>query len=794
MSKKTVVIMNILISFLCIISWNLHATNKTLEKKMLSFVLTNNPEKNEMGINIGCTYKAVPAFSNPADPKHTRLLDSDKPYNWNTTTGVNTKKQNVILDFKYPCRIDMVKLLFDKPQKPASVEVFVSDSVNGPWKSVGKMLNKNQSEIWWQLELKDVKARYVKLFHKLDKWGWYLREVKIYGNMMVADADNAKIVDNKLVLIEDGIPCSTIVVSDKPSSRVLAAALVFQSIAKRMTDAWIPIKMESNYDGKSAAIYVGDSKAVRERGIKVTQKVSDGDHYVIVRGGDYLALVGNDAPEYYWGLEERWLRGSVYAAYHTFETLDCGWFGPDPLWQVIPKRKTLSVPPIKLDERPAFLWRRAGMTGMKSEELRDAWREGGITHGGGHAYYRLVPPEKYKKKHPEWFGKGQPDITHPEVIALVVKNLRKKIDSFPAPMIVPFSFSSNDSGGYAVNERTKKIGNISAQQLYFANEVAKELNKTHPGRFRLLCLAYWHSHSPPKPMMKAEPGVHVMIVNEGNHTKPLDIPESKEIASSTSRNNTRELKAINGWLETGALTGIYEWYIPVIGNKIWADMPWQPGELTLRNLRFWKSKDIRFVYYESQKERNGGFPLRWPVYYQAYRGMWNPELTAKEIMTEACQKLYGPASKAMVNYYAVFEKAMLETDVHVGNWALPQPDKVYTPAIEKQADQWLAEAEKTATDKLAKKRIAVEKELWVNAKSILAKERETQEAQTYAVILDGKKIDYKNPMITRKLIIALFGLPDDAKIEIVEKDGQNRLMLNKEKIDLRLGVVFQIVK
>ncbi len=65
--------------------------------------------------------------------------------------------------------------------------------------------------------------------------------------------------------------------------------------------------------------------------------------------------------------------------------------------------------------------------------------------------------------------------------------------------IVPFSFSSNDSGGYAGNERTKKIGNVSAQQLYFANEVAKELNKTHPGRFRLLCLAYWHSHSPPVP-------------------------------------------------------------------------------------------------------------------------------------------------------------------------------------------------------------------------------------------------------------------------------------------------------
>ena len=629
---------------------------------------------------------------------------------------------------------------------------------------------------------------------KARKWGGYLREVNTYGDMQTKKGGGAKVESGKLVLIENGIPLSTIIVSDQASSRTLEAAQAFQRIAKRMTEIDIPIQSESAYDGNSTAIYIGDSKAVRERGISVKQDVSDGDHYVIVRGDDYLALVGNDAPEYYWGLEERWLRGSVYAVYHLFEILGCGWFGPDPLWQVIPKRKTLSVPPIKFDERPAFLWRHAWMQGMKSKELRDAWREGGIVRAGGHAYDRLVPAEKYKKEHPEWFGKGQPDITHPEVITLVVENLRKKIDSVAPPVVVPFSFSSNDTGGYAVNERTKKIGNISAQQLYFANEVARELNKTHPGRFRIYCLAYWHSHPPPDPMMKAEPGVHITIVNEGNHTKPLDMPESKIIARLTGRNNTREIEAIEGWMKTGALDGVYEWYIPAIGNKIWADLPWYPGELTLRNLRFWYSKGIRFVYYESQQEKNGGFPLRWPVYYQAYRGMWNPELTSRQIMQEACAKLYGPAAEAMVNYYAVFERAMLETDQLAGNWHLPRPDKVYTPAIEKQADQWLAEAEEKAVDELARKRIAEEKSLWQTAKSALDNIRKKPENKKLKIVLDGKQMDWKQPTITRAIIISLYGLPEDVQIDLVEKDGQNRRLLDKEKVDLTQGVIFKVVK
>ena len=644
--------------------------NDSQGKSPLSFVLTNNPGKGEISLKLGCTYKAIPPFSNPKDPQNTRLLDGNRPYNWRTTAGINRKDQNVIFNLKNRCSIYKVSMLFDTSKKPAYIEIFVSDSSQGPWNSVGKVLKKDQKAKWWKIKLKNITGQYVRIFHKLDKWGWYLREVKIYGNLLANNAGKAKLLNGKLPLIKNGKSFSEIVVADDVTSRTMAAALTFQQIAKRMTGVWIPVKLESDYDGKSTPVYIGNSKAVRKLGIKVKQDIKDGDHYIIRRGKDYLALVGNDAPDF----DRKYLRSSVYAVYHFFEILGCGWFGADPLWQVIPEVKTLAAPRINIEEHPAFVSRLSWMHRVRSPELRDAWRQGGIGQGKYHAYKRLVPRKKYGKIHPEWFGKGQPDITNPDVIKVVIASLRKKLDKEPSSIVIPFSFSSNDNGGYVVNERTKKIGNISAQQLYFANEVAKGLNKTHRGRFYLDCLAYWHSHNPPKPMLKAQPGVRIRIVNEGNHTKPLEMPESKK-AARRGRCNTREVKAIAGWEKTGGLVGVYEWHIPACGNKVWADVPWHPGEVSLKNLRYWHSKGIRLIKYETQKEKNGGLPLRWAVYYQCHRGMWNPKLTTKEIMAEACKKLFGPASEAMINYYAVFENAMLKTDELVGNWHLPSPKK-----------------------------------------------------------------------------------------------------------------------
>jgi len=495
-----------------------------------------------------------------------------------------------------------------------------------------------------------------------------------------------------LTLIHYGKVHATIVVADNAAKQVMRAAETFQKIAKQMTGASVPIRKESAFDGSSIPVLVGMSEAARRYGVAVRQDPRLPDHYVIRSAAGYLALIGNDAHEF---------RASIYAVYDFFERLGCGWYGPDPLWRVIQKRKVLRVGRLNVDERPAFLHRRIWMHRMPSQELRDAWRQGGRSLRAYHNHKRLIPRQKHQKDHADWFGPKQLCLTHPEVIRRIAAQFAAQIDKLPPRVVRSFSLSANDCGGFCRCDRCAAVGNVSARMVCFANEIARELDKTHAGRFILTSLAYWFTHGPPRPMIQAHPAVCIMLVNEGNHAKPLEEPEPPQIARK-GRCNTRELRAFHGWQKTGGLRAIYEWWIPVIGSKVWRDIPWYSGETALRNLRFWQQGGVRYVFYESQRERNGGFPLRWPLYYVGARGLWNPELTARQIMNEACRKLYGRAAEPMRNYYEALERAM------------------YTPEIEARASAHLARAAPMADDEPARKRIRVETRLWQTARKALA--------------------------------------------------------------------------
>jgi hypothetical protein len=98
-----------------------------------------------------------------------------------------------------------------------------------------------------------------------------------------------------------------------------------------------------------------------------------------------------------------------------------------------------------------------------------------------------------------------------------------------------------------------------------------------------------------------------------------------------------------------------------------------------------------------------------------------------------------------------------------------------------------------AADEVAKKRIAVEKRLWETAKTALKELREERPAKAFTVVVDDRKMEWKQPAITRATLFALFGLPEDARLEVVERDGQTRPLKDKAEIDLTRGVVFRSI-
>jgi len=452
------------------------------------------------------------------------------------------------------------------------------------------------------------------------------------------------------VLVEQGQPRAVIVTADAPEPSAREAADALQTTISQMTGAVLPIQTESEFKGQAVPVLVGSSSLTAKAGVRVEQDYDAGDHYVIRVQSQRIILVGNDAGR---------LRGTAYAVYDLLQRLGCGWYGPDPVWHVIPRTKSLAVPSIQVDEKPAFLLRDNWVVQRIGPPLTDAWRIGGWRLDHGHALERWLPREQYEAEHPDWFGKGQPCLTHPQVIETITERLRERLDGEKG--VVSLSLSANDNEEYCECARCKAAGNISARYLAFANAIARNLAKTHPNRYLLTFYAYWMTHDPPEPMLRAEPGVCVMQVNEGNHMKPCDWPESDRIRTlDRNDNNYREVVAFEGWRKTGAILGIYEWWIPRANRPVWGMMPWYSGETALRNLRYWGKDGVRYLSYQTGGEEGNGFPLRWPLYYVGARGMWDPTLTSRQIMAEACDKLYGPASRPMQRYYQIVEKAMLD--------------------------------------------------------------------------------------------------------------------------------------
>ena len=526
------------------------------------------------------------------------------------------------------------------------------------------------------------------------------------------------------LLAQEGKPRAVIIVADGANRNTTDAAAVLQKVVAQMTGAQLPVRLVSEYHKEAAPIFVGMSPPVRAAGIEVTQDADGEERYVISVDAERVVLAGNDGGR---------LRGSVFAVYDLLERLGCGWYGPDPVYHVVPRRTTLSVQPLRSDERAAFRYRHIWM--VKDPVLQDAWRLGGWHVKSGHAFDALVPAKQYAEEHPDYFGPGhhQPCLTHPDVLAIVVKHCRDELDRRPG--VISFSLSANDNKVYCECARCQAVGNISTRMLNFANSVARELAKTHPNRYLLTFLAYWLAHDAPSPVLKAEPGVCVMQVNEGNHLRPWDRLEPKKFQTlENNNNNYREVTAFEGWRQTGATLAIYEWWIPGCQKPEWQSVPWYSGETALRNLRYWKRNDVKFITYESGYESGSGFPIRWPLYYVGARGLWNPGLTATQIMTEACTKLYGPAAQPMLRFYETIERATEDVPPTIRGyaWRLPKPENIYLPPIEATATAALDEAASTKADADIQARIAQERAMWENARVVLAKARANKKAKEAA--------------------------------------------------------------
>lgn len=170
---------------------------------------------------------------------------------------------------------------------------------------------------------------------------------------------------------------------------------------------------------------------------------------------------------------------------------------------------------------------------------------------------------------------------------------------------------------------------------------------------------------------------------------------------------------------------IWEWYCVAADKEVWKDIPWVQGDVAIRNQNYWKSNGAQYIFYDhgpiaAYNEYNSSFPLRWPLWYVAAKGMWDASLTGDQILMDACSKLFGNAASEMYGYYKALADASESCTAYSMTWVPPEPSQMYTATHIRKIDAAIAKAKAKLNSVSAdeKKRMQNQISYWENAKKL----------------------------------------------------------------------------
>ena len=537
---------------------------------------------------------------------------------------------------------------------------------------------------------------------------------------------SSAVVADPLYLVKDGKPQAVIVIQGKIDERcklryemtfpgkrplpMMTVAKELQGYISRISGAELPIQKQQTDAGKPA-LHVGLTPFAE--GLKISFDKYDRDAYVLKRAGNQVALVGFDD----WGTE--------MATYDFLERV-CGvrWFMPGELGEIVPKAKDIVVGDLDVVEQPSYLsrmmsgiycnvktdpkWFRKAYTWMRRNRLRTRYE----FHHNLHA---IVTPAQYAETNPEfypWVGgkrlipkKGsqadwQPCMANSKVVEICADAARKFLDQYPGNS--SFSIGVNDNYGYCDCEKClEQNGGIkysaygkrdySPVYFRFANRVCAELEKTHPGR-KLGGLLYISGTITPPPFR-----AHKNFIGY--------IPNDRSRYLFDAKFRKEELDLVKGWSKVCSTLGIYEWYY---GSGF--EVPRYYPRTMQKMLKDGHDLGVRGFYAEAYP--NWG--LEGPKLWMTCRILWDIDADIDALLSDYCEKSFGPAAAPMKRYYDKLEECWVKQPLRT---RAPQNItylrkaraqlKVYPLAALVECDGYLREAARLAPGEAEKSRIEV---------------------------------------------------------------------------------------
>jgi len=435
-----------------------------------------------------------------------------------------------------------------------------------------------------------------------------------------------------LIIVENGTSQYHIVIAENPSQFEEKAAQELQSYFEKISGVALPIVADT-VEITENKIIIGANSHFVELNPYIDIKSLDADGFSLKTMDNRLFITGGTD------------KGVLYGVYTLLEDY-CGCRKLSKEVELIPEKSTLKIPQLSVKQVPHFQYRELHMPDAIADSDFANWHKldtrqekRKIWGMWVHTFDDLVPPKKYFKAHPEYFslndGKRvsstQLCLSNPDVLELVVNNLKLKMDQKPDARY--WSVSQNDTYGPCECDNCKalleKYGTQSGVIIDFVNQVAKRF----PDKI-ISTLAYQYSRSAPQNITPAE-NVNIMLCT-------IECNRSESIATDERSADFR--RDIEDW---GKLTDNIILWDYVVQFRNYLD-PFPNLRVLQPNLQFFRDNNVRMMFEQGSGTSYSEFyQLR---SYLLAKLMWDPDADVDTIKDDFLTGYYGAASDYIGEY------------------------------------------------------------------------------------------------------------------------------------------------
>lgn len=455
----------------------------------------------------------------------------------------------------------------------------------------------------------------------------------------------SELTAQSLNLLMDGKSDFVLFLDPNADSTTMDAAYTFQSVFAEMCGVQLPVvrvRPEHFYIDFNTVDFA-QMKGLSNDGFEILRNEKD-----------RLTFGAKNSPA---------LLNAVYFFFEKFMGAQC--FADDEL--LLPKHTNVQIPLGAELENPSFdfrvihyyqayqksyaRWNKLDNFKNNENRLSNVSGEWGMWV---HTMHALVPPEKYFKKHPEYFAQrnghrisDQLCLSNPDVLEICVASLVEKMKQKPSATY--WSVSQMDNYSYCQCEKCHAIDSIegspSGSIIRFTNQVAQRF----PDK-QISTLAYQYSRSVPK-ITKPLPNVNIMLCSiECERSKPIEYYTSKD----------------------GFAYDLASWDTITNNILIWDYLinfhhligPFPNFQVLKPNINLFKKHGVTMLFEQGYAGAHGEFnELRC---YLLAKLMWNPYLNDSLLMDEFLTAYYGDAAALVKEYIFSREKALLESGKSLG--------------------------------------------------------------------------------------------------------------------------------